>query len=160
MTPQQVDSSRGDHVVFPREDRAMPRTESMPTTESVLRVTFSDEITSKPSWYSLVYQATAILQTEIVRGGGIAPVVLANWSIDETGQRGRPTFVLRLSDVPDDPQGVVARFSEESLRTDHDKLHKDLNHMWGDFLRYRSRRQAHDINLYISGSISGLQGDK
>ena len=137
----------------------MPKTESMPASESVIKVTYSDEIASKPSWYQLVRHATAILQTEIIRDGGIAPAVLADWSVTKSNGSGQPTFRLRLFDFPDDPKPVVADFTEEFLIKEHDKLRKVLNDLWREFLRHRSRRLAREINADIRGSMSGAGRD-
>jgi hypothetical protein len=128
----------------------------MPASESVLKVSYPNEVTSNLEWYKLAQKATDILQKEILKGGGIAPVVLADWSIDKTDQLGNATFMLRLSDVPNDPKAAVAKLSEELIRTDG-RLFNVLSRLWGDFLRYRSRRQANDINLYVSGSIQGSE---
>jgi len=131
----------------------------MPTSEAVLRVSYSDEITSNPEWYELAQRATGFLQDEILRGGGIAPIVLADWSLDEAARCGQPTFKLFLSDTPDESKPAWAVFSEELIRGDG-KLRDTLYDLWGSFLRHRSRRLARDINLYISGSISGSEGGK
>jgi hypothetical protein len=130
----------------------------MPVTESALRVSYPEEVTSNLEWSKLTRKAIDILQKEILKGGGIAPVVLADWSIDKTDQSGKATFMLRLSDVPNDPKGAVAKLSEELIRTDG-RLFTVLSRLWGEFLHYRSRRQANDINRYVSGSIGSERGE-
>jgi hypothetical protein len=131
----------------------------MPTSESVLQVNYSDEITSNLEWYKLTQTATDILEDKILKDGGIAPAVLADWSIDKTAHCGHPTFVLRLDDIPNDPKGVTTRFSEELMRQDG-QLGGVLRGMWGTLLDQRSRRLANEINQYIRGSMSGSQGGK
>jgi hypothetical protein len=125
----------------------------MPTSDSGITVGYSDEIRSKSSWFQLVNHAAKILQTEIFRVGGIAPVVLADWSIANRDESGRPIFLLRLSDVPGDPEPVEAKFSEDFLVKENGRLRNDLSRLLGEFLSHRSRRQASDINSAMSGSI-------
>jgi hypothetical protein len=119
------------------------------TNEAVLTEIYSDEIKER----SLVKNATGILKDEILRFGGIAPPVIADWSVADKDEHGRPIFLLRLLDFPGDPQPVEGRFTESALRLQLEQLRIKLDRLLGEFLGHRARRQVRSINTAISGDI-------
>src|ERR1700737_4653152 len=86
----------------------------MAVTESAVRASFGDQITSNKDWNQFAQNATRLLNEEVRDSGAMLPVVLADWDIQQG--IGMPIFELRLSDFPDDPEPVLGKFAAEDMR--------------------------------------------
>jgi len=126
----------------------------MPETDEpvIMNLTFSDEIKLKPIIRQSVQNAINELRKEILKLGGIAPPITAEWSIvvDDVSN---PLYSLKLFDYPGEPNPVERRFYHNDLVRHHASLGFELNRALTELLSRRARRQAVAVTSAISGSV-------
>jgi len=121
----------------------------MSVQDVAVRASFPNEIISDAGWHRLAQRATELLTEEVRDSGVVIPALHADWSV-QAGTAATPVFELRLSDIPNDPQPVLARIPIDRMQHD-DSLRQDTHRLWRQLLRHRSKRQAESIGVFIKG---------
>jgi len=121
----------------------------MSISDFAVRPSFPQQVTSNTEWYRLAQRATDVLSEEVRNSGVVIPALVADWTI-ALGNSATPAFELSLSDTPNDPHPVRAQFTLDRLRDD-EAIRQDMQRVWRQLLRHRSRRQAESIGMFIKG---------